>query len=187
MGCDQPATATGVLPYEPKLLLDVAHSLRTSLTAERDGGPLDFEAMERYISFFRLFADACHHGKEEDLLFPGLEDQGMSHDSGPIAVMLLEHEQGRGLVRTMSASLESARRGNGPAGDALRDAAEGYVELIVAHIAKENGVLFNMADGMIVGPDCRDLCAGYDEVCGRRFEGQTKEDLERLAAAILER
>ena len=86
----------------------------------------------------------------------------------------------------MAASLDGARRGSESADDALRDAAEAYVELITAHIGKENGVLFNMADGMIVGSDCRELCAGYDEVCGRRFEGQTKKDLERLAAAILE-
>jgi hypothetical protein len=54
-----------------------------------------------------------------------------------------------------------------------------------AHIGKENHILFNMADGMISGSACETLCARYDEVCKRRFDGRTKEDLEQLAAEIL--
>jgi len=185
MTSDQSSTATGVLRDEHKLILEVAGALEAMLIAEEEGTPLDYDAVARCITFFRLFADACHHGKEEDLLFPGLEAEGMPRDSGPIAVMLYEHEQGRAFVRAMAASLEDARARDDQAGAALRSGAEGFIELIVAHIGKEDNVLFNMADGMIVGPTCRDLCARYDEVCARRFEGQTVEDLERLAAEIL--
>jgi hypothetical protein len=39
---------------------------------------------------------------------------------------------------------------------------------------------------MIVGPNCADLCSRYDEVCRRRFEGQTLQDLERLGGEIIE-
>jgi hemerythrin-like domain-containing protein len=85
----------------------------------------------------------------------------------------------------MAASLENARSGDEQANDDLRNAAEGFISLIVAHIGKEDNILFTMADGLIVGPACRDLCARYDEVCARRFEGQTIQDLERLAGEIL--
>lgn len=182
---DNAATATSVLREEHKLILEVAYELDGKLTAENDGDPLDYDLVARCITFFRLFADACHHGKEEDLLFPGLEAEGVPRNTGPIAVMLYEHEQGRALVRTMAASLENARDGDEQAGDDLRRAAEGFISLIVAHIGKEDNILFTMADGMIVGPACRDLCARYDEVCARRFEGQTIQDLERLAGEIL--
>jgi hemerythrin-like domain-containing protein len=180
------ATATALLREEHRLILEVAGALADRLGGERDGEPLDYDAVARCITFFRLFADACHHGKEEDLLFPGLEAEGMPHDTGPIAVMLDEHEQGRALVRTMAASLDKARDGDERAGDDLRGAAWGFIDLIVAHIGKEDNVLFAMADGMIVGPACRDLCARYEEVCRRRFEGRTVQDLERLAGEILE-
>lgn len=180
-------TATAVLRTEHQLILAVANSLAVELAAERDGTTLDYDNVARYITFFRLFADACHHGKEEDMLFPGLEAQGMPHDAGPIAVMLYEHDQGRALVRMMAESLDEARHGDPAAASDLRVGAAGFVDLIVAHIGKEDHVLFNMADEMIVGPDCRDLCARYDETCGRQFEGQTKEDLEHLANEILGR
>ncbi|GMQ84984.1 MAG: hemerythrin domain-containing protein [Acidimicrobiia bacterium] len=178
-------TATTTLREEHQLILEVTAALTDMLGREQDGVPLDYEAVERCITFFRLFADACHHGKEEDLLFPGLEAEGMPRDTGPIAVMLHEHELGRGLVRTMAASLDGAREGDESAGDDLRGAALGFIDLIVAHIGKEDNVLFAMADGLIVGAACRDLCARYDEVCARRFEGRTLEDLEHLAAEIL--
>jgi len=174
-----------LLREEHKLILKVVRALAETLTAAGDRDPLDYDSVTRCITFFRLFADACHHGKEEDLLFPGLEAKGMPGDAGPIAVMLYEHEQGRALVRTMAASLEKAQAGDEQARDDLRVATEGFIDLIVAHIGKENNILFNIADELIVGPSCRDLCSRYDEVCSRRFEGQTKQDLERLAAEIL--
>ncbi len=180
-------TSTGVLRDEHRLILEVAHALDRMLDDETNGTPLDYDVVERCITFFRLFADACHHGKEEDLLFPELEKAGLPHDSGPIAVMLYEHEQGRVFVRSMAASVEGARSGNDEANTALRDGAEGFIGLITAHIGKENDVLFNMADGMIVGPECKDLCSQYDATCSRRFEGRSKEELEDLAAEILGR
>lgn len=187
MNNGQETTSTQVLRDEHRLILEVAHALDRMLDDESNGVPLDYDVVERCITFFRLFADACHHTKEEDLLFPELVKAGLPHDSGPIAVMLHEHEQGRVFVRAMAASIDAARSGNTEQGAALRQGAEGFINLITAHIGKENDVLFNMADGMIVGPDCRDLCSRYDETCSRRFEGNSKEELEELAAGILGR
>lgn len=48
----------------------------------------DFQDM---IGFFSLFADKCHHGKEEGLFFPALEKAGVPNLNGPIGQMLLEH------------------------------------------------------------------------------------------------
>jgi len=179
------STPTEILRDEHNLILKVANHLAGMLAAEKDGVPLDYDTVEKCITFFRLFADACHHSKEEDLLFPGLEAEGMPQDSGPIAVMLYEHEAGRVYVRSMAAAIEGARADDDVAGDQLRDAAYGFITLITAHIGKENNILFNMADGMITGSACETLCARYDETCSRRFEGQSKEDLEALAAEIV--
>lgn len=173
-----------MLRDEHQLILDVSRELAGMLAAERQGDPLDYDTVASCITFFRLFVDACHHGKEEDVLFPALEAEGMPHDDGPIAVMLHEHEMGRTLVRGMAAALPEARKGEELAGGQLRDAAEEYVGLLEAHIDKEDNVLFNLADGMVEGSQCRILCSGYDEVCNRRFEGHTLADLERLAAEI---
>ena len=111
----------------------------------------------------------------------------MPTEGGPVAVMLHEHELGRALVQTMAASIVGARGGDEADGASLRDAAEGFIELITAHIGKENNILFNMADQLIEGQACQDLCAAYDELSDARFEGHSKQDLETIAHTLLDK
>jgi len=179
-------TATSRLRAEHQLILQVADALET-LIHRSEQGDTDFDALGDCVTFIRLFADACHHGKEEDLLFPALEGQGMPHDQGPIAVMLFEHQQGRAFAKAMAGSIDEARDGDEEALTTLRNAGSGYVHLIRGHINKEDNVLFDMADQMVSGPSCRRLCDDYGLVCQRVFEGRTKQQLEQLAASLRER
>ncbi len=179
-------TATSRLREEHVVILAVADALHT-LVAEAEAGRWNFDAFGDSITFIRLFADACHHGKEEDLLFPELEKTGLPRDRGPLAVMLEEHRQGRSFARHMAEALASAREGDERARATLRNAATGYVNLIRGHIAKEDNVLFHMADQAVRGTACRTLCGAYAGVCGRSFEGRTKEELTALATTIRER
>ena len=66
-----------------------------------NGEHVDAEHLEQILEFLRVFADKCHHGKEEDLLFPAMIDAGIPKEGGPIAVMLREHEIGRTHIRNM--------------------------------------------------------------------------------------
>ncbi len=178
-------TATGMLREEHQLILKVLDVLQQVLE-KGQSGEWDCDAMEECVAFFRLFADLCHHGKEEDLLFPELEARGMPKDSGPIAVMLFEHRQGRALVAQMAGALEGARRGDTEPLARFESAARAYIQLLRGHIHKEDNVLFNMADFMFDAPGCRRLCDQYDVVCARRFEGQTKAELERIAGNLVD-
>ena len=179
-------TATSRLRAEHNLILQVTDVLERLVT--RSGSEeADFDALADCVAFIRLFADACHHGKEEDLLFPALEARGMPHDQGPIAVMLFEHQQGRAFARAMAGALDAARAGDAEARTTLWEAARGYIHLIRGHIQKEDHVLFEMADQAVRGPACQRLCDEYGLVCQRVFEGRTKEDLEALAARLAAR
>jgi hemerythrin-like domain-containing protein len=87
----------------------------------------------------------------------------------------------------MFKALPGARKGEADARQVLVNAARGYIRLIRGHINKEDNVLFNMADQVVVGSACRKLCDAYGVVCQRRFEGKTKEELEALAEGLVER
>lgn len=148
-------------------------------------GNLDLDRIEKCVSFIRLFADACHHGKEEDLLFPVLVEQGMPSEQGPIAVMLHEHRLGRLHVAAMAGALKEARQGDVSARSRLVRAGSEYIDLIRHHILKEDNVLFDIADDIVSGPTCARLCAAYDGTCDHHFEGQTKDDLVALGQEII--
>ncbi|UCF18395.1 MAG: hemerythrin domain-containing protein [Gemmatimonadota bacterium] len=176
-------TPTGMLRDEHQLILKVLDVLER-LVEKGDKGEWNLEALKECVTFFRLFADACHHGKEEDLLFPELEARGMPRHEGPIAVMLFEHKQGRALVGEMAQALSAAHGGEAEPLVKLEGAARGYLQLLRGHIQKEDNVLFNMADFMVDRPGCQRLCEQYDVVCARRFEGHTKANLEAMAADL---
>lgn len=175
---------TEVLRDEHVWILEIVDVLERVVEAGAEPGSLDVDAAKKCVQFIRLFADACHHGKEEDLLFPELEHRGMSREEGPIAVMLHEHRVGRELVSDMSRALDELGAGHDHALRNFASAAYGYVELMRNHILKEDNVLFDIADQIVDGPACKNLCTAYDDVCAQRFEGCTKAQLEEIAIEL---
>jgi len=128
------------------MALQILEKVETALAAN------DAQAAEdlgQLLDFLRVFVDRCHHGKEEDVLFPEMERRGARRDGGPIGVMLMEHEVGRGHVRAMSEALGRLRRSDAGAVTAILESARAYRELLRAHIHKEDNILFPMADRLV--------------------------------------
>ncbi len=50
--------------------------------------PADRDALAWLQGFFSTFADRCHHGKEEQHLFPALERHGIPREAGPLVSCL---------------------------------------------------------------------------------------------------
>jgi len=126
------------------------------------GQEVDPELFIGAADFFRNFADRCHHSKEEKLLFGKMMARGMSGETGPIAVMLREHEDGRAHVRRMAEL--SGKRLDRRVRKELIEHARGYVELLSAHIHKEDDILYPMADQLLSEADQRELERGFEDV-----------------------
>ena len=138
------------------------------------------EALAGLLEFFRLFADTCHHGKEEELLFPLLEKKGLPRAGGPIGVMLWEHDKGRALVREMASAGDAYRNGDAASGPRWALAANGYADLLREHIIKENEILFVMAERMLSDAEQRELAAAFDKVEVEKMGAGTHERLHAL-------
>src|SRR6266540_1126404 len=89
----------------------------------------DKEELGRFVTFIREFADACHHGKEEDILFAAMVEAGFPRHGGPIAVMLMEHDQGRAHVRVLADLAAQAAPSSVADRQRLAEAAHGYAGL----------------------------------------------------------
>ncbi len=122
------------------------------------------EHIDGLIEFFRVFADKCHHGKEETRLFPALETHGLEREKGPIGVMLAEHEAGRAFVRDMAVSMDQFRQGNTEALMRLVHNARSYIDLLANHIQKEDNVLFPMADGRLTEEEAARLADQFERI-----------------------
>jgi len=167
-------------------MLDVTEEVARQL--ER-GEAVPAETLHGLLEFFRLFADRCHHGKEEDLLFPLLERKGMPRDGGPIGVMLFEHDQGRTLVRRMTDSAAAYAAGDKAAAAPWALAARGYASMLRLHIDKENNVLFMLAERLLSDAEQEQLAQEFNRVEVEKMGVGTHERLhalmDELSASIL--
>lgn len=109
----------------------------------REDEPVDREDLLRILDFLRLFADKCHHGKEEGLLFPELEKRGITEENSPIGQLLYEHGEGSKLLASMGGDLEKEDL------NSFYENANAYIALLRSHIDKENEILFPLGDQLI--------------------------------------
>jgi hemerythrin-like domain-containing protein len=141
--------------------LQLLEKVTGGITAKDDQASAD---LEQLLDFFTGFVDRCHHGKEEDVLFPELERRGVKREGGPIAVLLAEHEVGRGQVRAMICGLALLRAGEVAATATISEHADAYRDLLRAHIDKENNVLFPMADRLVPEDAATRLAEQLEEI-----------------------
>jgi hemerythrin-like domain-containing protein len=131
---------TDVLRDEHRVILAALTTLDAAAGRLAAGRALPEGWWERIIAWLRAFADKNHHAKEEASLFPALIKAGVPSEGGPIAVMLEEHTAGRALIQTMATA---------PAPAARARAAQDYVRLLRDHIAKEDGILWPLAESVL--------------------------------------
>jgi hemerythrin-like domain-containing protein len=144
------------------------------------GIPEDPQHVDQLLEFFTVFVDKCHHGKEEELLFPAMEEAGVARVNGPIGVMLQEHELGRECVREMKAAFLRMNSGDlqGPA-NLVRSAGK-YISLLNQHIEKENDVLFPMAEAKLSKTKLEHLSKGFDRIEEQKIGIGKHEEFHRM-------
>jgi len=144
------------------------------------GNSPDAEHLGKIIEFLRIFADKCHHGKEEGILFPELINMGLSKDTGPIAVMLHEHMVGREYIKDMSVHFQEYKNGVSEALTRIADDMKKYIYLLTGHIQKENQVLFPMADKILPDVMQNKIYAKYEKLEEEEIGAGKHEEFHRL-------
>lgn len=172
--------STVSLRRDHDLIEKVLKSMWSTLPLLKSGKTIPAPILNQVIDFSLNFTDVCHHGKEENSLFPELEKKGMPRNSGPIAVMLMEHEVTRKLATRMEASAKIYLQSNN-ATQLIIDMQE-YINHVVQHLWKENNRLFEMAE-MALRNDIEPVNKSLLDVENTKLKeiGKTREEYERFA------
>jgi hemerythrin-like domain-containing protein len=182
------ATATQVLRHEHDAVLKMLEAAEQAAEQLEKGKTVGAETLADLQEFFKVFADQCHHTKEEELLFPLLEQKGVPREGGPVGVMLHEHEQGRALIREMTGAAEGIQSGQQGAPLRWAHAARAYGQLLRAHIFKENNVLFPMAESVLTAQEQEELAENFEKLEIEKMGAGTHERLhakmEKLVAEL---
>ena len=141
-------TATEQLRQEHEAITLVLSILEKLCQRLANGEEVNPEHFGQVLEFIQVFADQCHHGKEEEFLFPALEAAGIPDIGGLFGVMS-EHEHGRVLIRQLAACWQKHRSGDPAAAAAVIASARDYSAFSNDHIFKENNVLFPMAEARL--------------------------------------
>ncbi len=163
-----PGAPTEVLMQEHRVIEKVIALLRETTDLLQSGKEVPPEMLEQAVDFIRNFADACHHAKEEGVLFQTMEARGFPREGGPIAVMLTEHDQGRAFVRGLAEATARYKGGDASAKQAVISNARGYADLLTQHIQKEDNILYPMADHMLRPADQQEMSRRFEAVEAER-------------------
>ncbi len=141
--------ATDILMREHRLIEQVLDCLEEAAGRLDDGEEIEADFFIDAAEFVAGFADGSHHRKEEDILFVAMTAKDMPEDTGPVAVMRHEHEEGRTFTAGFRSAAEQMKAGDEAAAADVVQHVYDYVNLLRQHINKEEMVLFPMADQII--------------------------------------
>lgn len=133
----------GLLMIEHRLIERMIRIMNIELAKIKKDSKVNTSFIDTAVDFIRNYADRCHHGKEEDILFRELAKKKLSDEHQRIMRELIEeHKMGRNNVRKLVEAKEKHVQGNQ---DVIKDIVSN-VEILVKfypkHIEKEDKHFF---------------------------------------------
>jgi hemerythrin-like domain-containing protein len=145
-------------------------------------GAVDPRVIDLVTDFIRTYADRCHHGKEEDILFARLAEKDL--DEGIAAEMrelVAEHVHAREMTGRLVAANEAFASGDTTALDRIQSAMRELAAFYPAHIAKEDKHFFKPCMAYFAEDDQSAMLEDFD-----RFDQGLVHEKYRGVAATLE-
>jgi hemerythrin-like domain-containing protein len=133
----------GPMMIEHRLIERMIEAMKVEIDRIGRAGEVDPVFVEKAVDFIRTYADRCHHGKEEDILFRELKKKELS---GEHARIMIELEEEHRLGREITGQLVEAtkRYVNGDEGSlaSVVDCMTTLVDFYPVHIEKEDKHFF---------------------------------------------
>ena len=175
---------TEILKQEHRIIERVLTVLEREVKRLRRDKPVDLDVLRGAVEFCRGFADKCHHGKEEGLLFPAMIEHGIPEEEGPLSVMREEHEKGRRFLAGLAEGIEIWQRDPAQGKRLVLDNASGYTALLRSHIDKEDNILFVMAEAAIPPEKQRVLQERFEQFEREEMGGGAHEKFHEMVEKL---
>jgi hemerythrin-like domain-containing protein len=140
---EEPMIPIGLLMHEHRLIERMVEVLRAEVELIDMGQPPDPDVLARMVEFFKMYADRCHHGKEEDILFKELKGKDLSPKlKAAMDELLDDHVRARELVGRVDQGRTKILAGDGSAAKDIRKALGELLLLYPDHIEREDKHFF---------------------------------------------
>ena len=140
---------THILRHEHRVIEQVLRALNGMSLKLSLGDPVPAEALSQALDFIRNFADRYHHWREEEYLFPMLEENGLGETGGALSFLYAEHVRERELQAELELAIDEYEHGADEARGRIVEAIQQYASHLVAHMQKEDTLLFRFAEDLL--------------------------------------
>jgi hemerythrin-like domain-containing protein len=131
------------LMIEHRLIERVIAMMKQTLREAEQEQRVDPRFIDHATRFIREYADRCHHGKEEDILFRELGKKPMTEEHQRIMGELVqEHKWGRKTTRSLTDANRRYEQGEAGALYEITDHIRSLVGFYPEHIEKEDKGFF---------------------------------------------
>jgi hemerythrin-like domain-containing protein len=155
---------TDTLAKEHALVILVTKAAEQEVRYMRDTGEYRPQVIDELVDFFQYFTEGCHDPKEENLLFARMCARGLPADSGILAEFYREHREFHTRLRDVQHWLRTIKKtGSGDVPE-LALHLDSYLKLMRTHVAREEELLFPMADELLTAQDQEELAHGFDSI-----------------------
>ncbi|MEK7449361.1 MAG: hemerythrin domain-containing protein [Planctomycetota bacterium] len=132
---------------------------------------VDITILMKSLEFMKHFTDRCHYQKEEDIIFPEMQERGLSPNYGPLGVLIHEHEAERAYARQIEEGLKRWQDGESEAINDIINGLVNYVTVGREHLQKENNILYPMVKKIFSGKGNKKLQSDFNQFEQRKMGG----------------
>jgi hemerythrin-like domain-containing protein len=133
----------GPLMIEHRLIERMIDVMKEELLLIEKEKKADPEFIEMAVDFIRTYADRCHHGKEEDILFRDLGVRKLTDEhKRTMEELVEEHKWGRKVTARLVEANTRYIQGNKEALSVIMESMKTLIEFYPKHIEKEDKHFF---------------------------------------------
>lgn len=173
-------SAVAPLMLEHRLINRMMTLIKAQAAKMERQGRLDLVFIDSAVDFIRNYAELCHHGKEEKILFESLKHKPLTEPQRKTLLDLMaEHNYGRRVARELAGARENYARGDitWALPEALK-LMKGVAEFYPKHIALEDKDFFIPCMQYYTEEEQQEMLRQFDEYDKQVLQNKYKEVVE---------
>jgi hemerythrin-like domain-containing protein len=178
-----------LLMQEHRIIERMISPIKTEIVRMEKTKEIDPKFIDVTVDFIRTYADHCHHGKEEGILFRVLTKKTLSKEHATIMKELInEHVYARTTTRKLESAKETVINGNT---EAIKDVCKflnDLAEFYPKHIEKEDKKFFFPSMKYLTLQEQENMLQefwNFDRKLIHEKYAKTIDEMEKMASAKL--
>lgn len=175
----------GQLMIEHRLIERIITQIKNIIMKAQASKSIDINIISQITDFIRNYADKCHHGKEEDILFKDLNKKKISQEHKKIIEELIrDHVYGRELLFNLTGAANDYMNGHTVSFEKIIESLKNIIKFYPEHIKKEEKSFFMSCMKYYSDIEKQEMLTKFNEFDKSLFHSVNKTLVEKIEYQI---